>query len=48
MSMKPTQNMTGTDGEDFAPIAVSRSGRLIRAYFHLALQGALTVVNFDS
>ena len=30
-------NFSDTEGEDFAPIAVSRSGRLIRAYFRLDL-----------
>ena len=38
-------DFSDTEGEDFASIAVSRSGRPIRAYFRL---GALAVVNFDS
>ena len=30
-------DFSDTEGEDFAPIAVSISGRLIRAYFRLDL-----------
>ena len=41
-------DFSDTEGEDFAPIAVSRSGRPIRAYFRLDLWITLKVVNFDS
>jgi len=41
-------DFSNTKGEDFAPIAVSRSGRPIRACFRLDLKGTLTKVNFDS
>ena len=49
--MKPIDSeddFSDTEGEDLAPIAVSRSERSISAYFRLDLIGTLTVLNFDS